>query len=159
MIKPQAICLPAIMVSVLTADLQAETLSFPTFQVEIQDGWRHSIETHPVGVPRRVIRVVPPDGTGVLKLGTYNSSTAVSPDSLRNLTNLDPSIPLPWQRWGDLSGYQYSYTERGTYFRQWWLTDNRTLLFITFSDVHPEDAEVEAIDRIVRSITTSNAQM
>ena len=78
---------------------------------------------------------------------------------MRNLTNLDPSVPLSRQNWGDYSGYQYSYSERGSYYRQWWLANGRTMVFITYRcDFESRDIETEAIDEIVRSLTVNDSE-
>ena len=141
----------------MTTSLNAETLFFPSFQIEIQDGWEHSIENGSGSDSRSVISLRDPSGVGILKMGSYYAS-AVSQDRLRNMTNVELSIPLTWQNWGDYSGYQYDYLERGSFYRQWWLTNERTILFITYQcDPESKDIETEEIDNIVRSIMTTPA--
>lgn len=54
----------------------------------------------------------------------------VEKERLRLLTNVEWSTPLDWQDWGDFSAYQYGYSERGSFFRQWWLVNQRTILFV-----------------------------
>lgn len=89
---------------------------------------------------------------------SYETSLAVSEDRLRNMTNVDASTPLTWQEWGDYSGYQYDYLERDSFFRQWWLVNERTMMFITYQcDPESKDSHVEEIDKIVRSITAMNS--
>ena len=142
----------------MTASLSAETLSFPSFQLEIQDGWERSADNRPVDDLLSMITLRRPDGVGVLKIGFHDALAVVSEDALRNLTNLDFSIPLTWQSWGDYSGYQYNYSERGSFFRQWWLTNEGTIIFVTYqSDAESDDVESEEIDNIVRSIVTTPA--
>ena len=70
------------------------------------------------------------------------------------MTNVDSSEPLTWQSWGDYSGYQYEYLERGSFYRQWWLVNERTIIFITYN-CNPEskDIEIDEINKIVNSIT------
>lgn len=146
----------AIIISAMTADLSAETLSFPSFQMEIQDGWERSIDNRPVDDLLSMITLRRPDGVGVLKIGFHDALAVVSEDALRNLTNLDFSIPLTWQSWGDYSGYQYDYSERDSFFRQWWLTNEGTIIFVTYQcDPESKDIETEEIDNIVRSIVTT----
>ena len=146
----------AIIISAMTANLSAETLSFPSFQLEIQDGWERSIDNRPVGDLLSMITLRRPDGVGVLKIGFHDALAIVSEDALRNLTNLDFSIPLTWQSWGDYSGYQYDYSESGSFFRQWWLTNEGTIIFVTYQgDPESKDIETEEIDNIVRSIVTT----
>ena len=77
---------------------------------------------------------------------------------LRNLTNVEASTRLTWQEWGEVSGYQYSYTESGSFYKQWWLTHERTILFITYDcDADAQQIELEAIDKMVNSIKMSGA--
>ena len=140
----------------MTTSLNAETLSFPSFQIEIQDGWEHSIENESGDDRRSVISLRHHNGVGTLKMQTYNALDVVSEDILRNLTNLELSIPLAWQNWGDYSGYQYSYVESDSYFRQWWLTNDQTIIFVVYQcDPESKDIETEDIDKIVRSITVN----
>ena len=146
----------AIIIVATTTSLNAETLSFPAFQIEIQDGWEHSIENGPGGDSRSVISLHHPNGVGILKMWSYYAPAVVTEDVLRNMTNLELSVPLTWQNWGDYSGYQYDYLERGSFYRQWWLANERTILFITYQcDPESKDIETEEIDNIVRSITTT----
>jgi len=146
----------AIVISVMTTSLNAETLSFPSFQIEIQDGWGHTIETRPGDNWGSVISLTHPNGVGSLKILPFDAPAVVSEDILRNITNLNFSIPLSWQNWGDYSGYQYDYLERGSFYRQWWLTNERTIIFITYQcDPESKDIETEEIDNIVRSIKTT----
>ena len=146
----------AIIVFVMTTNLNAKTLSFPSFRIEIQDGWEHSIENSPGDDSRSVISLRHPNGVGILKMGSYDAPVVVSEDILRNMTNLESSTPLTWQNWGDYSGYQYDYLERGSFYRLWWLASERTILFITYEcDPESKDIETEEIDKIVRSIMTT----
>ncbi len=147
----------AIIVFAMTTSLNAETLSFPSFQIEIQDGWEHSIENLPGDDSRNRVSLRRPNGVGVLKIWSFDAP-AVSPDRLRNFTNLELSIPLTWQNWGDYSGYQYDYLERGSFYRQWWLTNERTILLITYQcDPESKYIETAEIDNLVRSIMTTPA--
>ena len=148
----------AIIIFAMTSSLNAETLSFSSFRIEIPDGWEHSILNGPgEEFWGRVISLLHVDGVGILKMGSYDAS-AVSQDRLRNMTNVEFSIPLAWQNWGDYSGYQYDYLERGSFYRQWWLTNQRTILFITYQcDPELKDIETAEIDKIVRSLTVNNA--
>ena len=150
--------IPAIIIFTMTANLNAETLSFPSFQIEIQDSWERSIETRPGDNWGSVISLNHPNGVGSLKILPFDAPAVVSEDILRNITNLNSSILLSWQNWGDYSGYQYDYLERGSFYRQWWLTNERTIIFITYQcDPESKDIETEEIDNIVRSITTTPA--
>jgi hypothetical protein len=92
-----------------------------------------------------------------LKLLSYNAPVVVDDDKLRNMTNVDASIPLTWQKWGDYSGYQYDYLESGSFYRQWWLVNERTIIFVTYQSVlESKDSDKGEIDGIVRSIRANN---
>ncbi len=146
----------AIAIFGMTTSSNAETLSFPSFRIEIEDGWVHNVENGPGGDSRSVISLRHPNGVGVLKMGSYDAPAVVSEAILRNMTNLESSIPLTWQNWGDYSGYQYHYLERGSFYRQSWLANERTIIFITYQcDPESKDIETEEIDKIVRSIMTT----
>ena len=146
----------AISIFGMTTSSNAETLSFPSFRIEIEDGWVHSVENGPGGDSRSIITLRHPNGAGVLKMWPYDAPAVVSEDILRNMTNLETSIPLTWQNWGDYSGYQYDYLERRSFYRQWWLANERTIIFITYQcDPESKDIETEEIDKIVRSIITT----
>ena len=143
----------------ITANLNAESLSFPSFLIEIPDSWEQSIENGLNENGGSVISLRDRNGVGILKMRSYDAPAAVSEDRLRNLTNLEPSIPLIWEHWGDYAGYQHSYTENGVFYRQWWLTNERTILFITYQcDPESTEIETEVIDKIVHSITVNNTQ-
>ena len=143
----------------IITNLNAESLSFPSFLIEIPDSWEQNIENGPNENSGSVISLHDRNGVGILKMRSYDAPGAVSEDRLRNLTNLEPSIPLIWEHWGDYAGYQHSYTENGLFYRQWWLANERTILFITYQcDPESTEIETEVIDKIVHSITVNNAQ-
>jgi ABC-type Fe2+-enterobactin transport system substrate-binding protein len=148
----------AIIIVAMATSLNAETLSFPSFGIEIPNGWEHSIENGPGYDQRSVISLRHPNGVGSLKMLSYDAPVVVSKDRLRNMTNVDSSTSLTWKNWGDYSGYQYDYLERGTFYRQWWLVSERTLVLITYQcDPESKDIEAEEIDKIVGSITVGNS--
>lgn len=148
----------AVILISLAPCLYSETLSQPSFQIEVDDGWVYSIgrESQSRDGPENLISIRNPKRTGVLRIQSLRVPDAVNHEMLRELTNVDFSVQLDWERWGDYSGYRYSYFEGGTYFRQWWLSHERTIVFFVFSStVEPEQAEKDKIDRIVRSITAN----
>jgi ABC-type Fe2+-enterobactin transport system substrate-binding protein len=136
-----------------------ETLSFPSFQIEIQNDWAHRIEPAPGDDAGRVIRIHGPSAIGTLSLRALDAPNVVSAEALRNLTNLEESIDLAWESWGEYSGYQFNYVQDDTYFRHWWLAHERTILVISY-DCEPalKDIEAEEIDRIVGSITVNDSE-
>ncbi len=148
----------AIAIFGMTTISNAETLSFPSFRIEVEDGWVHSIEGGPQANPEwgDLISIYHPNGNGILKVQFFSAPYLVSKDRLWNITNVEWSTPLIWQNWGDYSGYQYDYLERGSFYRQWWLVNERTLIFITYnSDPESKDIETDEIDKIVNSITVN----
>ena len=134
----------------------AETLSFPFFRIEVEEGWAHSLETksdaqNEDGEP---VTIYHPNGTGTLKMQSYAAPDSVDKEILRNLTNIDSSIPLAWQNWGDYSGYQYDYSEGDSFYRQWWIVNDRTIIFIVYdSNTESGDFEIDEINKVVHSIT------
>ena len=95
---------------------------------------------------------------GVLKVQSYCAPNLVTKERLRNMTNVDRSTPLTWQDWGNFSGYQYDYSERGSFFRQWWLVNQRTMIIVVYeSNAEIEDADIEEVDRIVKSLTVDGS--
>ena len=100
----------AIAIFGMTTSSNAETLAFPSFRIEVEDGWAHSIERGPQASPE----------------------------------------------WGDHSGYQYDYLERGSFYRQWWLANERTIIFFVYkSNTESQDIEIDEINKIVDSITVN----
>ena len=138
--------------------LLAETLSQQSFRIEVDDGWVHSIEKGPRSHDGLgdLISIHHPDGAGVLKIQSYRVPNSVDPQRLREMTNVDGSEQLDWQSWGDFSGYQHSYSEKGLFHRQWWLTDDKTIVFFVYSTgAEPQQAEKNEISKIVHSITAN----
>jgi len=149
----------AIVIFGITTNSQAETLSFPSFRIEVEDGWVHSVERGPQANPEwgELISVYYPDGNGILNIRSFNAPDFVSKEILRNLTNVAASTPLIWQNWGDYSGYQYDYLERGSFYRQWWLAIEKTIIFFVYeSNTESKNIEIDEINKIVDSITVNN---
>lgn len=148
----------AIAIFGMTTSSCAETLAFPSFRIEVEDGWAHSIERGPQASPEwgDQISIYHPDGNGILKMWSLSVPDLVSKDILRNMTNVELSTPLFWQNWGDYSGYQYDYLERGSFYRQWWLVNERTIIFFVYeSNAESKDIEIDEINKIVNSITVN----
>lgn len=140
----------------ITTTSNAETLFFPFFRIEVEDGWVHSLERgseahNEIG---ELVNIYHPNGNGILKMQPYSAPDFVSKEILRNMTNVDPSTPLTWQNWGDYSGYQYDYSEGDSFYRQWWLVNDRIIIFIVYdSNTESRDIETDEINKIVHSIT------
>ncbi len=148
----------AIAIFGITMSSNAETLAVPPFQIEVEDGWVHSIERGPEAphVWGDLISIYHPNGNGILRVQFYGTPDLVSKDRLRNLTNVEWSTPLVWQNWGDYSGYQYDYFERASFNRQWWLANETGIIFIVYnSNTESKDIEIDEINEIVNSITVN----
>jgi hypothetical protein len=135
----------------VTESSDAEVLTFSSFRIEVGDGWGYN----EMG---ELISIFHPDGSGILKIRSYSAPNVVDTDVLRNMTNVDQSTPLSWHDWGDFSGYQYDYTEGDSSYRQWWLVNRQTILFVVYeSRVEPTDIDVHEIDRMVNSMTVNRS--
>ena len=145
----------ALLILGFAADLSAETRTFPEFSIDVVNSWKHRVEERTFVSDERGkrISIYRPVGVGVLRIQSYVAPNDVSRVVLRNLTNVEASTRLTWQDWGDFSGYQYSYTESSSFYKQWWLTKERTILFITYNcDADAQQNEIEAIEKMVNSI-------
>ncbi len=135
--------------------LSAETLTFPMFSIEVETGWKHSIEGHSPASTERggLISIFRPDGVGVLRIQLYVAPGDFSKARLRLLTNVEASTQLNWHEGEDFSGYHHSYTENGTFYKQWWLRNERTMLLIIYDyDAGVQQIEIEAVNKMVKSI-------
>jgi hypothetical protein len=144
----------------VTAIAHAETLTFPSFQIVVEGDWVHSLERGPESRNEmgELIKIYHPDRNGILKIQRYSAPDPISNEILRNMTNVDSSIPLAWQNWGDYSGYQYDYSEGGSFYKQWWLVNERTLIFIVYdSNTEITDIENDEINTIVNSVTVNSS--
>ena len=145
----------AITIFGITTISNAETLSYASYRIEVEDGWTHSLERGPEAHSEfgELVSVYHPNGIGILKMQTFSSPDFVRKEVLRNMTNVDSSTPLSWQNWGDYSGYQHDYSEGGSFKRQWWLVHERTIIFIGYdSNTQIGHVEIDEINKIVNSI-------
>jgi hypothetical protein len=152
---PRMKTLLAISIFGITAIAYSETLIFPSFQILVEDGWVHSLERgpQPHSEAGELIRIRHPDRNGILTIQPYSAPDVISKEILRNMTNVDSSIRLTWQNWGDYSGYQYDYSEGGSFYKQWWLVNERTIIFIVYdSNTESSDVEIDEINKIVNSV-------
>jgi hypothetical protein len=151
-----AVLLLALLVA--SSGLLAATLSQPSYRITLDDGWVHSVEQgHRAGDGSRdMISIRHPDRSGVLKIQSFRVPNFIDRERLRAMTNVAWSEHLEWKAWGDFSGYQHSYTEDGVFYRQWWLTNDNTIVFFVHSDkVESDETDRGEIDRIVLSITSN----
>jgi hypothetical protein len=150
----------AIAIAGITTISNAETLSFPSFRIEVEDGWVHNLERESQAHSElgELIVIYHPNRNGVLKIQPYNAPDFVSRAILRNMTNVESPTTLAWRKWGDYSGYQYDYAEGGSFYRQWWLTNERTIIFIVYeSNIESRNIEIDEINKMVNSITVNTS--
>jgi len=150
----------AIAIVGIAANANAETLSFPAFRIEVEDGWAHNVEEEAEANNEfeQLIRIYHPNGKGTLKIQSYCAPEVVSRQVLRNMTNVDSSTKLDWQNWGGYSGFLYEYTERASIYRQWWLANERTLVFIVYDSIaESSEIEIEEINKVVNSIAVNRS--
>jgi len=154
-IEIKGYCVPTSRLSLsLTVTDKARLISLGSFNIAIPGGWRHRKEAES---DQRVTTIIyHPDGVGTLKFMSLTAPKVVTREILRNMTNVDSSITLNWQMWGDFSGYQYDYTEDGAFYLQWWLTNQEEILFFVYSSDSQDDSERKVINGIVTSITAVN---
>jgi len=139
----------------ISANTTAEPVSFQVFSMDVADEWTYLVEqsTTISDTPGELISVYQPNGSGVMKMMSYVAPGIISMDRLRLITNVEISTTLPWQEWGDLSGYHYSYIENEKFYKQWWLLNEGTIIWITYESVADEPrTEIETIDQMVNSI-------
>ena len=144
----------------ITTISNAEVLSFPSFRIEVEDGWVHNLERKPRAHSDlgELIAIYHPNRNGILKIQPYSAPDFVSRAILRNMTNVESSTTLTWQKWGDYSGYQYDYAEGGSFYRQWWLTNERTIIFIVYEcNTESRNIEIDEVNKIVDSITANTS--
>ena len=143
----------AISLFVMATSLNAETLSFSTFRVKLENGWTHR---NAGGDDKQAI-IDGPDGNDTLDILTLHAAQSVSAEALRNMTNVDSAAPLMGQDWGDFSGYQYDYAAGRSFYRQWWLANEAEILLIVHtSGAIPDDKRIDAVNRMVSSLTAIN---
>ncbi len=149
----------AIVGCLFASGLMAETAHFSTFGITIPDQWIQEMEPGPADNWGSTLRLTSPNGEGVLKVTTFEAPLVISQERLRNLTNVPQTVPLKWQNWGDLNGFQYDYSVRDNSFRQWWLTTEQTVVIFVYE--YKKDAggvDSTVLDKVVRSITAANIQ-
>lgn len=138
------------------ADLiHAGTLNLPSFKITFADGWVHSLERGPQTQIQQgeSVAIYHPDRPGLLRIRHIDAPDVVSDVVLRNMTNVDLSVPLTSRNWGEFVGYQHDYSESGMFYRQWWLAHDRTVVFIVYQDIaESSEKEIDEINKIVNSL-------
>jgi len=133
---------------------ESKTTSLGSFEIAIPKGWQYVTATRPN--QQVVTRISHPDKDGVMQIGSVISFPGKpTQNRMRLLTNLDSSVDLTWQKWGNLSGYQYDYTEAGKFYRQWWLTHHNKIMLVVYSSKLKDESLRNVIDEMVRSLVIS----
>jgi hypothetical protein len=133
---------------------ESENVSLGSFKLAIPVGWQYEKVTQPN--KQVVTRIFHPDKDGVVQIGSIvNLPGKPTQSRMRLLTNVDSSVDMTWKKWGELSGYQYDYTEAGRFYRQWWLTLHNKVLFVVYSSTVKDDPLRSVIDEMVKSLTIS----
>jgi hypothetical protein len=127
--------------------------AFDLAAVDLPAGWRSRIEKPTTTMRLPVIEYFRPGGAGILRMQTLLTPVPVTQAQLRNLTNVDPEVPLAYENWGDFTGYHYEQVENNTYYRHWWLAEGGNLVLITYQ-CKPDmsDAERTQVDGIINSL-------
>ena len=121
--------------------------------VELPAGWHSRVEQFTGTARAPFVEYFQPGGAGILRMQTLVVPVPVTQAQLRNLTNVDPEIPLAYAAWGDFAGYHFEQIENGMYYRHWWLAKGGGLIVITYQ-CEPDlgDAERAQVDGIVNSL-------
>jgi|TARA_B100000809_G_scaffold137795_1_gene135278 hypothetical protein len=146
----------------LVSSATAAALSFQEFSVDIPDDWNHGIdELRFANSPGfgATITISRPGDSGELTIVSYQSPVIADESVLRNFTNVDSSVQLDLEEWGDFAGYRYSYRENDAYFLQWWLSNRTTILILVYeSETAVTPGEIQIIESMVASIRVVSRQ-
>jgi len=156
-------CLICVLITVaLVSSATAAALSFQEFSVDIPDDWNHGIdELQFANSPGfgATITISRPGDSGELTIVSYQSPVIADESVLRNFTNVDSSVQLDLEEWGDFAGYRYSYRENDAYFLQWWLSNRTTILILVYeSETAVTPGEIQIIESMVASIRVVSRQ-
>ena len=133
---------------------ESKAIFLGSFEIAIPEGWQYETKTQPN--KQVVTQIFHPDKDGVLQIGSImHLPGKPTQNMIRRLTNLDSSLDLTWQKWGELSGYQYDYTEAGKFYRQWWLTHHNKIMFVVYSSKVKDESLRNVIDEMVKSLAVS----
>ncbi len=130
-------------------------IALGSYKITIPGGWIHKSETK--SDQRVTTTIYHPNGSGTLQFMSLSASpNVITQEVLRNTTNVDSSINLNWQVWGDFNGYQYAYTENRTDYLNWWLANQEEILIFSYSSESLDESDKNMINGIVNSITAAN---
>lgn len=96
-----------------------------------------------------------PDGFGALEISTVEHDQDVSSDFLQELAaeHLEAGAPPAEVKFGPFKGFELSYEVDDEYWREWYLSTGRLILFATYNcAAEDEDLEDEAVSAILQSL-------
>ncbi len=149
-VEVMSYCMPTVRLYITITVLDISNLiTVDGANMYVPEGWRHE-----AGVPanQNTTRIFDHTGIEMLKMRSMIIPRQIDRKTLRNLTNVDLSELLYWQKWGDFSGYQFDYEEAGTSYRLWWLTDQKIILFVGHEHDSTIDPGYSVIDGVVASL-------
>lgn len=131
----------------------AESLAFGFFEIDLPPGWLTRVEEPGTGGWSDEIVATHAAGIGTLRMRSLRVPNPVTPEQLRNLTNVDVSVAMPFEPWGEYQGYQYDYLEGDHFLRHWWLARGNTIVMVNYQcPAEYQEVETAHIDEIVRSL-------
>lgn len=143
---------------IVASNVTAETLVQHLYSIDFPDGWTYSIETSTGDSWSDLVTFRGADEDGHLKIISYHAPVEMNEEQLRSITNVDARETLTWQQWGDFSGYQYGYEEQGSYYLQWFLVNEKTLLLITYQgEPTTKDSVAKSLSPMIRSLRVNPA--
>lgn len=133
-----------------SSQVESELSFHSKFTIDLPQGWQRSTERQSNG--QDVVNISHPEQDGILQIISMQIPGKPSQNQIRNMTNVDLSIDLSWQQWGELSGYQYDYSSEGKFYRQWWLTQQNNILLVVFSSEMKNEQPHTLLDDMVSSV-------
>lgn len=128
--------------------LATQEISFPSFNVSIPEKWVYEES-------EGVASIFSGDSVGVLQISGYKFPDNVTKKELFDLTGLEEKdrSQVEWQKWGEYSGYQLIYSEGDRFWRKWFLSNEKSLVFVTYNcELEDKDKNLEYINNIVDSL-------
>lgn len=122
-----------------------------SWEIILASGWTAEKEEH-------CVTIVNSNDSGALQISSYQKEDGeISREDLLEVTCCDEETRkhLAENQWGDFTGFQLVYSEDNTFWRQWWVANGRTLLFVTYNcELSQKDEETEEINRMVASLSS-----
>lgn len=97
-----------------------------------------------------------PHGVGALQISAYTKGTTITDQDLLKNTGLDEEgiSHLGKNDWGQFHGYQLIYGAGDTFWRKWWLRNDKVFLFVTYNcDIHENEIEANIVNNIMSTLS------